>query len=126
MQPVSTNSPFTSVTSRAMNTLSQGTSTSSNTATQSISSIRVENGWSPGRPPVSVSDGRQMKRTPGVATGMQKANAYGRASSEFCRYVDGNTAISLANGASVATERAPLITIPASVSFLIEAATPGG
>ena len=65
-----------------------------------------------------------MKRSPGVAIGMQKAKANGLASSVSGgkREMEGTTASSSANGASVASMRAPRITAPASVSRTTRAA----
>ena len=65
-----------------------------------------------------------MKRSPGVAIGMQNAKANGLASSVSGgkREMDGTTASSSENGASVASIRAPRITAPASVSRTTRAA----
>ena len=65
-----------------------------------------------------------MNRSPGVAIGMQNATANGFASSVSGgkREMDGTTASSSANGASVASMRAPRITAPASVSRTTRAA----
>ncbi len=56
-------------------TRSHGTSTSSKTAMQSISSKRLESGWSKRERGSGDTVSRQMKVRPGVAAGMAKASA---------------------------------------------------
>ena len=56
-------------------TRSHGTSTSSNTAMQSISSKRLDRGWSKRERGRGATVSRQMKVRPGVAVGMPKTRA---------------------------------------------------
>ena len=56
-------------------TRSHGTSTSSNTAMQSISSKRLESGWSKRERGSGDTVSRQMNVRPGVEDGMPKASA---------------------------------------------------
>jgi hypothetical protein len=56
-------------------TRSQGTSTSSKTAMQSISSKRLDRGWSKRERGSGDTVSRQMNVSPGVAVGMPKASA---------------------------------------------------
>src|SRR5881392_939363 len=83
------------------NTRSQGTSTRSKIAVQSISSKREPSGWSNDERPISKLS-RQMKRRPGVPQGMAKANAFGLGRLPNDRDGAGATNSSSEAGASVA------------------------
>src|SRR5262245_33058967 len=108
------------VTLQSMCTRSRGTSTSSKITNASCSSKRLESGLSK-RLPDDDTLSRQMNLMPGVDTGTQKASAYASVpGGDGC---PGYTAISSANGASVARIRAPRTTMPCAVSATLCSAT---
>ena len=95
-------------------TRSHGTSTSSNTAMQSISSNRLDSGWSKRDRGSGDTVSRQMNLRPGVFVGMPNARAY--ASSPGGTPPNGMTATSSVIGAIVPSILAPRTTMPSAVS----------
>ena len=109
-----------------MKVRSHGTVTSSKITSPSDSSYCSESGWSSSVGAlVWATGGRQMKRSPGVETGIAKPkeNAVVSRTSSDQRDAAGITSNSSASAQSVATMRAPRIVKPESVSPTIWATT---